>query len=64
MFQTCSEIVQNEGMIGLEDVLNGKFVEQMEYMLNQNDMGINQKQSLRKTRVKSFGILLYRQTIL
>ena len=41
-----------------------KFVERMEFLLNQNGMSINQKWSLGMTLVKSFGILLYRKTIL
>ena len=52
-----------EGMIGSEDVLIGKFMERMEIMLIQTGMSINQKRSLRMTRVKSFAILLYIQTI-
>ena len=38
-----------EGMIGLEGIFIGKFVEQMESMLNRNGMNINQEQSLRMT---------------
>ena len=53
-----------EGMVDLEDIFIGKFVEQMESMLNRNGMSINQKRSLGMTHVKYFGILLYRQTIL
>ena len=53
-----------EDMNESEDVFIIKLAEQMESMLNRNDMSINQKRSLRITRVKSFGILLYRQTIL
>ena len=53
-----------EGMIGLEGIFIGKFVEWMESMLNQNSMCINQKGSPKMILVKSFGILLYRQTIL
>ena len=63
----CPELAQKstkEGMIGSEGVLIGKFVEQMESMLNRNRMSINQIWSLRMTHVKYFGILLYRQTIL
>ena len=53
-----------EDMNESEDVFIIKLVEQMESMLNRNDMSINQKRSLRIIPVKSFGILLYRQTIL
>ena len=53
-----------EDMTGSEAVFIGKSVEQMESMLNQNDMRINQKRSLKITLIKSFGILLYRQIIL
>ena len=53
-----------EGMIGSEGIFIGKFVERMESMLNQNSMSINQKGSLKMILVKSFGILLYKQTIL
>ena len=52
-----------EGMAGLEGKFIEKFMEQMESMLNQNGMSINQKRSLRMTVDKSFGTLLYRQTI-
>ena len=51
-----------EGMVGSEGVFIGEIVERMESMLNQNDMSINQKRSLRMTLAKSFGILLHRQT--
>ena len=53
-----------EDMNESEDVFIIKLVEQMESILNRNDMSINQKRSLRIIPVKSFGILLYRQTIL
>ena len=53
-----------EVMIGLEGVFIRKFVERMESMLNQNGMSIKQKGSLRITLVKSFGILLYKHTVL
>ena len=49
-------------MVGSEGVFIGEIVERMESMLNQNDMSINQKRSLRMTLAKSFGILLHRQT--
>ena len=52
-----------EGMIGSEGKFNRKFGEQMESMLNQNGISTNQNRSLRMTLVKSFKILLYRQTI-
>ena len=63
----CPKLVQKRykrthALIGKK--LIGKFVKQMESMLNQNGMSIKQKQSSRMTHVKSFGILLYRQTIL
>ena len=51
-------------MIVQEDVFIGKLVEQLESMLNPCGMRINQKRPSRMTRVKLFGILLYRQTIL
>ena len=54
---------KKEGLMGLEGVFIGKFVEGMESMLNQNGMSINQKRSLRITLVKFLEILLYRQTI-
>ena len=53
-----------EDMTGSEAVFIGKSVERMESMLNQNDMRINQKRSLKITLIKSFGILLYKQIIL
>ena len=46
------------------EICGRKFVERMESMLNRNGMSINHKRSLRRTLVKSFGILLYRQIIL
>ena len=49
-------------MVGSEGVFIGEIVERMESMLNQNDMSINQKRSLRMTLAKSFEILLHRQT--
>ena len=64
MPQTLLRKSIKEDMIGSEGVFIGKFVEQVESMLNQNGMSINQKRSLRMTLVKPFGILLYRQTIL
>ena len=51
-------------MTGSEGVFVGKFMERMVSMLNQHGMSINHNRSLRMTLVKSFGILLYRQTIL
>ena len=37
----------------------GMCIEQMGFMLNQNDMSINQIRSLRVTLVKTFAIFLY-----
>ena len=62
----CPKLAQKstkKGMIGSGGVLIGKFVKQMESMLNRNRMSINQIWSLRMTHVRYFGILLYRQTI-
>ena len=52
-----------EGMIGPEGLVIEKFVERMEFMLI-HGMKTNHRPSLKMTLVKSFGILLYRQTIL
>ena len=48
----------------LEQTIIGKLEEWKESMLKSNGTNINQKQSLRMTCVKSFGILLYRKAIL
>ena len=38
--------ITKQGIIGLEGIFIGKFVDRMESMLNQNGMSINQKQIL------------------
>ena len=53
-----------EDIIGSEDVFIEKFVELIGSMLNRKGVSINEKWSLKITRVKSFGVLLYRQNIL